>query len=84
MVTQEHLFTAHNTGTSCHGNTGTSFYHCIYQPKKTYFVKLNKLDIINASSNVLITPEMVFPTGGGTYCTNYFIVKPQIKSNFIR
>ncbi len=70
--------------TSCHSNTGTSFYQCIYQPKKeTYFVKLNKLDIINASSNVLKTTKMVFPTGGGTYCTNYFILKPQIKSNFI-
>ncbi len=74
-----------NTGTSCHGNTGTSFYHCIYKLKKeTYFVKLNKLDIIKASSNVLITTEMVFPTGGSTYCTNYFIVKLQIMSNFIR
>ncbi len=76
-----------NKRTGCHGNMGTSFYHYIYiyQPKKkTYFVKLNKSDIINASSNVLITTEMVFPTGGGIYCTNYVIVKPQIMSNFIR
>ncbi len=74
-----------NTETGCHGNTGTSFYHCIYQQKReTYFVKLNKPDIISASSHVLITTEMVFPTGGDTYCTNYFIVKPHIKSNFIR